>query len=536
MSKFRGKSCKVPDITAAQWVEFYANNAKQYVSNNYLYYGILDPLLDREFTMLNLTEALHSSKLNKSPGEDAVTNEFFKALPYNWKLYLLCLFNKVLKEEVVPDNWASIIVTMLYKKGDKDDLSNYRPIALVNHVTKLFTSMLANRLYTWAYNCNILPEGQAGFRSHRSCLDNLFVLMETIHSILRQDKGNAFDIFVDFKRAFDSIAHDKLWNKLLKLGVSATLIRILKNLYDKATIRVKAKDGLSEKIEINEGVLQGKILSALLFILYISDMEDFFRSKGLYDISINPSIDVLLLLYANDLAILARSRANVAAKLKVLQEYCEINQLIVNETKTEVLYCRKAGRIPSNLNFLYNGNNIKVVSSYTYLRIPFSSSGRGRLALTNATKKARSAIGAIISLIYRSKIKNFDIITSLFEGMVASVALYAAPIWALRYTSELDCLLTEFFKSILSLKRTTSNALVKKETNKLSLSYMIWKQTWNWLVNILNMDENRLPYQCLIKQIKLYKNNYKNVKYNWFAQIGNFINTVDAKFLYLIDT
>ncbi|CAG5096736.1 Protein of unknown function [Cotesia congregata] len=169
--------------------------------------------------------------------------------------------------------------------------------------------------------------------------------------------------------------------------------------------------------------------------------------------------------------------------------------LIVNESKTEVLYCRKAGRIPNNLNFLYNGNNIKVVSSYTYLGIPFSLSGRGRLVLTNAIKKARSAIGAVISLIYRAKIKNFDII-SLFDGMVASVALYASPIWALRYAGQLDCLLTEFFKSILSLKRTTSNALVKKETNKLSLSYMIWKQTWNWMVNILNMDENRLPYQC----------------------------------------
>lgn len=351
--------------------------------------------------MAELNKVLKSSKLNKAPGEDGITNEFFRECPSNWKFYLLTLFNKTLREECVPDAWASIILSILHKQGDRKDPSNHRGIALVNHISKLFTALLAERLYNWAENSKLLPEGQAGFRSSRGCMDNLFVLHEVIHSKLRQKKGSSFIIFVDLKRALDTVNHKLLWTKLLGLGVSAKIIRILKNLYDKASIKIKTQSGFSESIKITEGVLQGEILSPLLFILFISDMEDFFRAEGMYGANITTYLDILLLLYADDLAIIANNKSDVARKLKILFKYCEFNKLQVNVSKTKILYCRKAGKIPKNMKFYYSQEQIEIVSSYTYLGIPISSSGLGRLAVQCAINKSRIANGAVIATIHR---------------------------------------------------------------------------------------------------------------------------------------
>lgn len=120
--------------------------------------------------------SLKKCRDGKAPGSDGVTNEFWKNLPDNWIHYLSILFNKVLDREEVPNTWSNILAKMIYKKGEKSDPANYRPIALVNYITKIFTQILATRLNKWIEDSNFLPEWQAGFRKNRSCIDNIFSL------------------------------------------------------------------------------------------------------------------------------------------------------------------------------------------------------------------------------------------------------------------------------------------------------------------------------------------------------------------------
>lgn len=87
------------------------------------------------------------------------------------------------------------------------------------------------------------------------------------------------------------------------MGVSSKLFRVVESLYDLASLRVKCKNGHSKKIDITEGVFQSEILSTLLFILFITDIEQIFRDEGLRSIDINGIIDPLFLLYTNDLII-----------------------------------------------------------------------------------------------------------------------------------------------------------------------------------------------------------------------------------------
>ena len=90
--------------------------------------------------------------------------KFFKALPQNWKLFFLTLLNKIYERGATPKAWSLISIKMLYKKGNPADLNNYRPIALINVIEKVFTQILAERLNCWMNSGNQLPEFQAGFR------------------------------------------------------------------------------------------------------------------------------------------------------------------------------------------------------------------------------------------------------------------------------------------------------------------------------------------------------------------------------------
>lgn len=119
---------------------------------------------------------------------------------------------------------------------------------------------------------------------------------------------------MDFQRAFDSVNH----TLLVKIGVRGKIVRILAQLYYRASMQIKINGQLSSNISITEGVLQGESLSPLLFALFLSDIEEFFRSKGLSGLRLNSQCDVLCLAYADDLAYLADCPLDVNKKLCAL--------------------------------------------------------------------------------------------------------------------------------------------------------------------------------------------------------------------------
>lgn len=269
--------------------------------------SMLDPILDRVISYEEVVKCLLQCKNGKAPGVDGICNEFFKNLPQNWILYVTNLFNCILEKETVPKSWGEMTTTMLYKKGDKTDPGNYRPITLVNCVAKLFTQIIYSRMIDWLVGRDLIPESQSGFRKGRSCLDNLFTLLSVMQIHLHKPKTVLYALFIYFKGAFPSISHSLLWKKLYNFGFSNKLIKILISFYSQAYTCIKNNQGSTEFIKITRGVLQGEILSPLLFLLYICDMEDFFYKKDCRGISINHDIEIMMLGYADDYVMLSDS-------------------------------------------------------------------------------------------------------------------------------------------------------------------------------------------------------------------------------------
>lgn len=190
------------------------------------------PALDEEINLYELQKTLKKCKNGEAVGPNGVTNKFYKALPDEGLEYLLGIFNQVLVQKYVPQEWSKVTLTMLFMKGDKEDPLNFREIGLVNNVTKICTQLLKVRLERSVKGNGLLTESQMGFRKRRSCTDCIFTFVLTVQLQFRLGQREVYAIFVDFKRAFDSIPHKWLWAKLLTLEVSPKLTRIIKSLYN----------------------------------------------------------------------------------------------------------------------------------------------------------------------------------------------------------------------------------------------------------------------------------------------------------------
>ena len=165
--------------------------------------------------MDELETSITMLKNNKSSGHDLILNEFILNASVQVKCVLLLLFNCVLKLEYFPSHWCVGSIVPVFKKGDKNEVNNYRGITLLSCLGKLFTRVLNNRLNDWAESNTILTESQFGFRKGRSTSDCLFILHGLIEILLARGK-KMYCCFIDYEKAYDYLDRTALFYKLIK--------------------------------------------------------------------------------------------------------------------------------------------------------------------------------------------------------------------------------------------------------------------------------------------------------------------------------
>jgi len=362
-------------------------------------------------------------------------------------------------------------------------------------------------------------------------VDSIFSLQSAIQLQLRFKKCSAFGLFIDFKRAFDSLVQYLLWQKLYCFGVSARFIRILQSLYNKASFIIKLENEFSDPISVTEGVLQGEVLSPLLFILFISDFEKDLRNDNLEGINIDGHNDILTLLFADDAVVLARSPVILRKVLLSLEKYCNKNKLIVNTNKTQIMHFRKGGR-SSTEKFTYKGQPITLVNTYSYLGITISSSSLGRRAADDAVKKGKIALGSVAQTISKFKTDSWDGRVKLFDSIISSTMLYAAEVWSLRYCENIEIVQSSYYKRALSLPKSTPNAALRLELGLVKLSYRVFKRAFDFVINVLQMEPSRYPKICLFRLVHLHLNENSTIELNWVSQFNALLQKISMTYLW----
>lgn len=453
-----GCGIKAEDMT--QYFNALLNPCVNSVEISYVPNLSTDEYLDMPFSLLETKTQIAKTKINKAPGEDRIPYEFFKNASDEYLDALINVFTNILEGSEDFDLFRTSIIFPLHKKGDVNQPNNYRGISFMNCIAKIMMGMVNERICEWVDRNKILNEYQAGFRKGYSTVDNVYNLTAIINLKLAK-KRKVYAFFVDFRAAFDRIPRNLLVYKLHQMGMSTKVVNFIANVYQNTKSAVWNGNELSSYFETKSGVKQGCLLSPLLFTLYLNDLHDYLGG-GLFLEDDN----IRLLMYADDIVLLADDVRILQNMIHRLEDYCKEWAMEVNLNKSEIMIFRKGGRIGSDERWMYNGEELKIVSEYKYLGVILTP----QLSFTKHVMDRNNSAKLCLNVTWKNYIgKNEVSLTAkwkMFLAVCRSIQTYGAQIWGYSWFDEVNKLYRFFTKRILKLPDNTPNYVLALETNQ----------------------------------------------------------------------
>ena len=443
--------------------------------------------LSQPVTLVEAQRALGRLHSGRAPGPDGMRGELLKGAyeevvlpgrvgkPVRLREQVLLgelhtLFAAAFQSRQVPKVWCAAFLSAVYKQGDPRDMDNYRGIAVGSVMGKIYSMILESRLSTYCERNGLRAEGQAGFRPARSTADNLFVLKHLVDKHRVGRSGRLYVCFVDFKKAYDRVRRDLLMQCLAEAGVGGEMLAAIMEMYWSAPLQPKVGADLGASFDSTRGVKQGDPLSPLLFGLFIDRIEKWLAEKVPATGVPVGGILCRVLLYADDLALLANTAEALQAQLDALHAFCIEYDMEVNTRKTEVVVFGKS-RLRERPNLQYAGVVLSVTEEFKYLGMVFHCTKGVRVAVQHLAEAGTRAMWGLLVKLREQSISNIQLQTHLFQTLVAPVLSYASEVWGPGVLSpapkvvqvldnDLHRVQVQFLRAVSGQVRASTNRLV----------------------------------------------------------------------------
>ena len=331
---------------------------KHYLETCVLDSFFLNPTTEREIqTLINQLDS------NKSPGIYNFPVKLIKLANTYIANPLTLIINDSFQNGHFPDRLKIPKIIPLFKGGSKLSITNYRPISLLPIFSKIIEQLMLSRLKSFLERNQIIFEHQYGFQKKKS---TTLAVLDLLHNITESFEKKEFCavVFLDFAKAFDTVNHDILVDKLESYGIRGVAKNWFKSYLTNSEQLVSINDTLSSKLPVKCGVPQGSVLGPILFLLYINDIANSYNSRS------------KCFLFADDTSLFSSAKniheleTTLNEDLCNIQEWLLCNKLSLNVSKSNcVIFCTRQKNLTKSLTLKINNEIIQEKSYTKYLGV-----------------------------------------------------------------------------------------------------------------------------------------------------------------------
>lgn len=510
--------------------------------------------IDNPIDENELNNALKHAKNRKAPGLNGIPVEYYKLLDEDNRKPILKILNAYFLQPSydIPD-WHNVTLKLLPKKGDLSLPKNYRPISLLDVLSKILSYILTQRINTHLTEIGL--KEQAGFMQNRGCSDATSTLKITLQN-LKASNHDSFVLFVDIVKAFDSVNREMLWQILKKYGIPPIAIKCIEKMY--TNIQIHLNIGTAQtSFKSTSGVKQGDNLAPVLFLFVIQAAIDtmhkhwpttlpplqwFPTSKSfLNKRSQNKNshtLDHKDTFYADDSAFIFLSEEDLIKGTEFVNNTFQSFGLQVHlgdkatntKSKTEAMYFPSDPNIPIT-DHLKSGNYdvgkenkhfVSYTTNFKYLGTHLSQDLSDDFDIDQRLIAATRHFNAHGRRIFRDRKIQLHYRTRLYVATTLNILLWGCDSWALKHEHirKLNVFHNKCIRSMIGIdmhcvrnkKSGTRNSEILKKSMLHPIETYITIRQLRFLQRVSRMDQDRLTYQIMSSQ-GIKKENSGRCKY-----------------------
>lgn len=417
-------------------------NPLDFISSDFPPFSSFEPPDTQE-----ISDLIDELKLSAA-GHDNISAFLVKQVKEHILQPLVHILSLSLKTGIVPDDLKLAKVIPLFKADDPCCFNNYRPISILPCFSKILEKIVYKRMLNHLNSNAILYKHQYGFRKNHSTYMALLHLIDKVSSAL---ENNEFccSIFIDFSKAFDTVNHVILLNKLYKYGFHDITHKWLKNYISNRRQFVHVKGCFSDKAELLCGVPQGSILGPLLFLIYINDM---FNASNLLSPIMFADDTTLLLSHSNFHSLIKEANVGLAA----YASWFNLNKLSLNIKKSNfIIFSGRKKYFEEVSKIFINSIEMPKVSSTRFLGVYVDENLNWRVQIDSIYKKINKSIGIIRRI---SHLVNTSCLLTLYYSLIYPYLTYCNLVWASTFPTSLHKILVLQKRFIRIASRSESRA------------------------------------------------------------------------------
>lgn len=437
-----------------------------------------------EITKKEIKSAIKKTKRKKAPGPDDIPNEAIKTLNKRNMETVRKIFNKIIKDAEIPNQWQNSNIIRFYKgKGTKGKCSSERGITLSSNVGKIFERIINDRVVK---KIN-MTDAQAGGRKQRATTEHIAIIYNKIEENKKKRKPT-YITFLDVTKAYDKAWIKAIMYVMNKEGLDNGIWHLVNKLNNNLTARIITKYGPTREIKINDSIRQGGVLSVIEYALLMDEI-----SKENHKTQ-NNNNNVNTLLWMDDVAIITDNVEEMKTLLKSTQEIADRYCIAFGPEKSNTMIINKKFAQTKTIDLKLGELTLEQVNKYKYLGCTINDKGDQEDQITNIKGKTEAAYQTILHILHDKTFANIQMQTAwkLIETCIIPIITYGTEAWKnnSKSVNKLNKILDDILKRILNVPLSTPREALYLDTNLLDIATIIDKKKLNMYYKIKRNPNN----------------------------------------------